>query len=73
MYKRQKCYLIYNTIYNCVKETDSGHPNKTQQEEISVSVKLEVCWLWIQYGADKLSFGGAESWGHNTHHINELL
>lgn len=53
-------YLVHDTEDNSVDEADSRHPNQTQQEQISITVQLEVCLFRVEDGAHELAFLCAE-------------
>lgn len=53
-------YLVHDTEDNSVDEADSRHPNQTQQEQISITVELEVCLFRVEDGAHELAFLCAE-------------
>lgn len=55
-------YLIHDAEDNGVDKTYSSHSHQAQQEEVGITVQLEVGGLWVKDGAHKLAFGCAETW-----------
>lgn len=55
-------YLVHDAEDNGVYEADSSHSHQTQQEEVGITVQLEVGGFGVKYGAHQLAFGCAETW-----------
>lgn len=56
-------YLAHDAEDNSVDEADGCHPHQTQQEQISVTVKLEIRGFGMEDGAHQLAFLCAEACG----------
>ena len=55
-------HLVYDAEDNRVDKADSSYSHQTQQEEVGITVQLEVGGFGIQDGAHQLTFGCAETW-----------
>lgn len=54
-------YLVYDAEDDGVDEANAGHSHQTEQEEIGISVQLEVSGLGVQDGAYQLALLCAET------------
>lgn len=55
-------HLAHDTEDDGVDEADACHPDQTQQEQVSITVQLEVCGFGEEDGAYELTFFGAKTW-----------
>ena len=61
---RSSFYLVHYAEDDGVDEADPCHPHQTQQEQVGVSVQLEVCGFGVEDGAHQLAFLCAEACGN---------
>lgn len=64
---RETGYLAHDTEDNGVDEADPCDPDQTQQEQVSITVQLEVRGFRVEDGAYELTFFGTKTWEHIPH------
>lgn len=60
---KEQPYPAHDAEHDGVDEADPCNPDQTQQEQVRVSIQLEVCGFGVQDGAHQLAFLCGEACG----------